>query len=102
MRSTSILAGAVGALVATLAGCAPTSPEFDRTFGETVPLLRAQQTLNANASVDNQKKSVDGVDGRAAREAINRYHKSFAEPPAPTNVFNIGVGTGTNDSGGDR
>ena len=103
MRSILIFAGTVGGLAAALAGCAPASPQFDRAFGETVPALRAQQTLNPDAPLANQNKSVDGVDGRAAREAMNRYYKSFAEPPAQTNVFNIGVGTGTaTESTGDR
>ena len=83
-----------------LAGCAPTSPNFDRHFGETVPALRALQTQNPHAPVANQGKSVDGLDGRAAREAVERYHQSFSEPPAPVNTFVIGIGNGAAGGGG--
>lgn len=88
----------LGALaLAGLTACAPTTPTFDRHFGETVPALRAMQTKNPDAPVANQSKSVDGIDGRAAREAVERYHKSFTEPPAPVNPFLIGVGSGASD-----
>lgn len=101
MKSTITYPAAALALVA-LAGCAPTSPNFDRHFGETVPALRALQTRNPDAPVANQGKSVDGLDGRAAREAIERYHQSFSEPPVPENPFLIGIGNGAVGGAGMR
>ncbi len=95
LRSTATVLAAL-----ILGGCVPTSPNFDRHFGDTVPALRAQQTKNPNAPVANQDKSVDGLDGRAAREAVERYHKSFSEPPAPVNTFVIGVGSGASGGAG--
>lgn len=85
--------------LAGLAACAPTSPTFDRHFGETVPALRAMQTRNPDAPIANQSKSVDGLDGRAAREAIDRYQNTFTEPPPPVvNPFLIGVGSGAGET----
>lgn len=102
MRTHLLRSSSACGVLLLLAACAPTTPTFDRHFGETVPALRAQQVQNPNAPVANQGKSVDGIDGRSASEAINRYHKSFAEPPAPVNPFLIGVGSGASDSRGGQ
>lgn len=80
--------------VILMAGCVSSSPSFDDQFGQSVPTLRAQQIANPQAAIENQERAVTGMDGRAAREAVDRYYKSFREPPAPTNVFTIGVGAG--------
>ena len=72
-----------------LGGCAQTTPGWDAAFGETVRTAAAQQTLNPDASRNTDP--VSGVDGRAAREAINRYQKSFVEKEPQKNVFTIGV-----------
>lgn len=92
-------AGAIGLLA--LAGCAPTTPVFDRHFGESARVLHAQQTRDPAAPEANRDRPVDGLDGRAAKQAIDRYQKSFGEPPRAANPFLIGVGSGT-ESGGDR
>lgn len=103
MKPNPLRAGALASLALALAACAPTTPTFDRHFGETVPALRAQQTRNPDAPIANQGKSVDGLEGRAAREAVDRYYNSFAEPPVQSNVFTIGVGSGSgNGAGGAR
>ena len=75
------------------AGCAASgSPGYDSQFGDASRALRAQQTLDAEAA-----RKTAGVtpatDGRTMREAVDRQLGSFKEPP-PTNVINIGVGTG--------
>lgn len=78
---------------ATLAGCASRStPEWDAHFGEAVNMAKAQQTINPNAS--QNRDPVKGIDGRAARESIERYEASFTKPPPPANVFSIGVSGG--------
>jgi hypothetical protein len=86
------------ALAAT-AGCRST-PAFDRSFGDAARLAAVQQTRDPGASASNDGRVVDGIEGRAARESMDRYYKSYAEPPRPSNVFNIGVGTG--GAGGER
>lgn len=90
-------AALAAALASALAACAPTSPIFDQEFGRSVPQLRAQQTQDPNATLANRDRPVDGLDGRSARESMERYYQSFVEPPQPTNVFTIGVG---GDTGG--
>jgi hypothetical protein len=45
---------------------------------------------NAGAKADEVK----GIDGRAGKEAVKRYHASFKEPPPATNVINIGGSIG--------
>lgn len=83
---------------ATLAGCATNTPVLDERFGEAVNAAKAQQTINPDASLNTDP--VAGVDGKAADGAVDRYHKSFVQPPAATNVFTIGVGGGAGASGG--
>lgn len=100
MKQTILRYPVAALMLAALAACAPTSPNFDRHFGETVPALRAQQTRNPDAPIANQDKMADGLDGRAAREAVERYHQSFSEPPAPENTFVIGVGSGADGNAG--
>jgi hypothetical protein len=73
-----------------LSACAPTTPKFDATFGNTVRSAIAEQTLNPDAS--GNTAPVSGIDGRAAREAVDRYQKSFAQPDPQPSVFAIGIG----------
>lgn len=84
----------VFALSQALAGCMsqPTysrTPNLDEKFGMAVETARAQQTINPNASRNTEP--VTGLDGRAGREAVERYEASFQRPPPPANVFSIGV-----------
>lgn len=71
-----------------LAGCASTTPNYDARFGEAVLQARAQQTINPDAS--KNPDPVAGLDGRAARNAMTNYQKSFAAPPPTFSVINIG------------
>jgi len=100
---TSTLKYILSALIAsaTMVGCATSkTPVLDEHFGEAVNAAKAQQTINPDASMTNE--AVYGIDGAAADAAVDRYHKSFTQPPATTNVFNIGVGNtgGGTGSGG--
>jgi hypothetical protein len=83
--------------LAFLAGCASTTPYLDEHFGDSVNAAKAQQTLNPEASLDTEP--VNGVDGQAANAAVDRYHRSFVQPPVTPNIFNIGVGSGGSNSG---
>jgi hypothetical protein len=98
MRTTTTRIAAVSALALGLAGCVSSSPNFDAGFGDTVRAARALQTRHPDATMANRDRPVDGIEGRAAREAMNRYYQSFAEPPVPGNVFNIGIGSGQGES----
>lgn len=75
-----------------VAACS-TSPAFDRSFGESARLATFQQTRDPSATERNGDRPVDGIEARAASKTMDRYYKSFAEPPPPVNVFNIGLGS---------
>ena len=79
-----------------LAGCAETTPYYDSRFGEAVTAVTAQQVLNPDAS--RNLEPVRGLEGQAAASTMDRYHKTFENPPAPVNVFTIGVGSGGSGS----
>ncbi|MFD0669609.1 hypothetical protein ACT80S_17945 [Ramlibacter sp. MAHUQ-53] len=84
MKTASIL---LLAAAAASAGCATSvTPNYDARFGLSVREARAAQTLNpAPAAAPAQ-----GLDGRAAREAMGRYQESFKSPPPVANVIHIG------------
>lgn len=75
--------------VVLLAGCASSpTPQFDASFGEAVRQARAQQTLNPDAS--RNEDPVAGIDARAGKAAIDRYQESWRAPPRTFDVLNIG------------
>jgi uncharacterized protein YceK len=76
-----------------LAGCASTTPEYDKRFGDAVRLARQQMTINSEAG--KQADPVAGLDGPSAREAVQRYQDSFKAPPPVNNVINIGGAVGS-------
>jgi hypothetical protein len=80
---------------ASLAACLSSTPTWDKTFGSAVTQITVMQTLNPAAS-DNDDP-VAGIDGPAARAAQTNYVKSFSAPTPPTNVFTIGVSSGTSN-----
>ena len=83
------------AVLLNLTACVQPMPRYDSEFGNTI-----RNTMNAqviNPSAGNNNDPVAGIDGRAARDAINNYQKSFSTPPPAANVFNLGVGA----DGGD-
>jgi hypothetical protein len=78
-------------LVGALSGCADKTPRLDAAYGEAVEMAKASQTLNPNAS--GNPDPVKGMGGVAADGVIDRYNSSYQQPPAPVNVFNIGIGS---------
>ena len=86
-----LAATAAGGLLLT--GCASTTtPYMDSRFGESVKAARALQTVNPGASRNTDP--VAGVDARAAKSAMDQYHKSFETPPTTFSIMNIGGGIG--------
>ncbi len=83
VAALTLLGGAV------LSGCAPTTPHWDQRFSEAQRMMMAQQVINPDAGT---KELPPSMDGPASRESVIRYRGTFREPPAPQNVFNIGVG----------
>lgn len=73
-RLCALLAAAV------LSACASTTPYWDARFGDSVRALNAQQVARPQAGANADP--VAGIDGRAARAAIDRYERSLPEPKA--------------------
>ncbi|MBZ2208287.1 type II and III secretion system protein family protein [Massilia soli] len=68
---------------------APTDkPAAEATLGESVRAARTSMTVNPEASASSDPAT--GIDGQAAKQAIDRYHDSFKAPPPVVNVINIG------------
>jgi starvation-inducible outer membrane lipoprotein len=65
----------------------------DDKFSSALRENLQMQTANSDAAIYAQQPAKS--DGQSAKAAIDRYQKSFEVLPLPTNVFNIGVGSGT-------
>ncbi|MEG0043502.1 MAG: hypothetical protein RR763_17675 [Massilia sp.] len=61
-------------------GCISTTPQWDSQFGAATRANLAAQTIHPAAGASRNPAA--GLDGRAARAAIDNYERSFA-PPAP-------------------
>lgn len=83
------------AVLAVLAGCSTTTtPNYDTRFGDAVRQARSAMTINPHASAEPDPAAGIGIGGKAAQEAITRYHDSFKTPPPVVNVINIGGAIG--------
>jgi hypothetical protein len=52
--------------------------------------LSAQGAQTLNPRPVRDPDAVSGIDGRAAKESMDRYVESFRAPPPNINVINIG------------
>ena len=90
-RPTTLWLHTLVLAAAALAACAPTTPALDLRQGESVRALRAQQTLDPGATARNTAP-VLGLDGKAARGAMENYRDAFRTPPSeartPQTVIN--------------
>ena len=80
------------ALALLLPACAATTPQADARFGQSVRATLAAQVADP-AAVRNATP-VNGIDGRAARGALQRYENSFGKveaAPAPASFVPMGV-----------
>lgn len=82
----------------SLSACQATMPRYESEFGDSIRNTFNAQVIDPEAA--NNQDPVAGLDGRAARDAIHNYQKSFAKPTPEPSVFSIGVGN--NGSGGDN
>jgi len=78
--------------ITLLSACAQTTPNYDSKFGEATRATLSQQIANPDAG--NNTNPVKGIDGRAAKDAIKNYQKSFNEPE--TSSYKANVDTGSN------
>ena len=89
------------ALVCLLgAGCSHVTPNYDARFGDAVRDAKRKMTINPDAGKNNDPAV--GMDGRAAREAMNQYHDSYKTPPPAVNVINIGGQIGGQGAGSSK
>lgn len=79
-------------LAGALTGCMSPTPRLDARFGEASKMLRAQQTLNPEAS--RNTSPVEGIDGKAARGALENYQDSFRQPSSDSGgTTNLNIGS---------
>ncbi|MBU3628866.1 hypothetical protein [Polynucleobacter sp. AP-Reno-20A-A9] len=73
-----------------------TSPDFGGTVNGAVQ----SQLVNPNAPLDN-KKVTTGLDGGAAKGAVDNYQKSFeVKAPTSSGTYPTGATMGTSSGGG--
>ena len=84
---------AIALLLVLTAGCSTVTPNYDTKFGDAVRAAKLKMTINPDAGKNPDQ--VAGMDGKAAREAINLYQGSFKTPPPAVNVINIGGSLGS-------
>jgi hypothetical protein len=77
--------------MACLLGACANTPHLDQEFGNSVRLVKAQQTLNPDAR--NNRSPVNGMDAQAAAAAYQNYQQSFSTKEDQSNAFSIGVGS---------
>lgn len=73
-----------------LAGCVEPAPRVEAEFGNATRATLNAQIINPEAG--ENPDTVTGMDGRAARDAVDNYQRSFSNPKPSPNVFKIGVG----------
>jgi type IV pilus biogenesis protein CpaD/CtpE len=79
--------------VMLLSACSNYPSTIDDNFGASLRQTVIVQTANPDAPL--RTDTFAPSDGQSAKSAVDRYQKSFDVLPLPTNVFNIGVGSGT-------
>ncbi len=78
--SNKLRAGAAMALAAALAGCAPTSPQWESSFGNSVRASVAAQVIDPAAA--RNPDPVSGIDNKAAAGIVQQYTQGYAKPAA--------------------
>ena len=89
MRNLSLLA--IAAILS--AGCVGYPSGVNDRLGQAVRLAQAQQVIDTDAPLRERPSA--SSDGQAAKSSIDRYQKSFDNPPPPANPLSIGLGGGT-------
>ena len=87
VRLTVVCVSVAVSLLALLAGCMSTTPEYDKRFGDAVRQSRLDMTINPDAG--STADAALGMDGISAREGLVRYQSTFKTPPPVTNVISI-------------
>ena len=80
-------------LAVLLAACTNTPTAHEQSLGESVRQAQALQSVQPPGLHPERGDIV--TDGTAAAHGMERYHQSFARPPAPLTVLNIQAGGGS-------
>ncbi len=84
------------------AGCAGSNPEkmtltppsrLEMDYGTSFKLMKFNQIANPEA--EKNLEPVTGMDGQAAKAAIDKYRKDF-EKPAAAPAYTLSIGTDSN------
>jgi hypothetical protein len=92
MNRTFKRAALLGAIAFLSTGCVHRAPFMESQMGQSLNLIKAQQTLNPEAG--RNTNPVAGIDAKAAKSGYDQYQKSFSTPEPPSNAFTIGIGGG--------
>jgi hypothetical protein len=79
----------IAPLGAALGGCMTSTPIWDAHFGQAVRYSMHAQIIDPEAG--QHAASQPGVDGKSAASAMDRYDKSFEQPPVTASPYTIGV-----------
>ncbi|WP_434661944.1 hypothetical protein P5W99_03935 [Paraburkholderia sp. A3BS-1L] len=82
----------IAPLGVALGGCMTSSPIWEAHFGEALHHSVQAQIIDPDAAM--HVSSQPGVDGKAAAAAMDRYDKSFTQPPVSASPYTIGVSSG--------
>lgn len=69
-----------------------TTSRIDEQLGDSLRMLKAQQIVNPDASANPDP--VKGLDGKAARAALENYQESLRKPAAPSALESLFGGAG--------
>ena len=84
--------GIIGLLFVTVGCAGPTRLEMD--YGTSAKLSKFNQIANPDA--EKNLEPVVGMDGVAAKAAMDKYQKDFEKPKPAANIYTIQTGiTGT-------
>ncbi len=87
MKRFFLVLSAVLFLATILAACGPSRLQMD--YGTSYQLQKFNQTANPEAG--KKVEPVEGMDGRAAQAAREKYQKGFEKEP-PAQVYNLTIG----------
>jgi hypothetical protein len=79
----------IALLMLLAAGCATGPTRLESAYGTSYHFARVSQTLSPQAAAS--LAPVEGLDGKAAKHLLDRYHTAFEKPPPPPS-FVISVG----------
>ena len=77
-RLATLTAGLLA--IASLSGCAQTSPHWEKNFGTSLRASLAAQVADPAAARNPNPNPVLGLDGSAAAAVARRYEASFSRP----------------------